>query len=117
MEESKTAEEYYQLLYISAAEHEFSEKELEELLKAARENNERLEISGMLLFHKGSFIQALEGKKDDVERLYQNISIDANKARPCEQLHNHRFQTRPREENSNSLHTNVPKCPGQAWQI
>lgn len=66
----------HQLVYISAAEKEFSEEELQELLVKARENNEALDISGMLLFHKGSFIQALEGSKANVEKLYEKIGKD-----------------------------------------
>lgn len=66
----------HQLVYISAAEKEFSELELQELLTKARENNNALEISGMLLFHKGSFIQALEGPKANVEKLYEKIGKD-----------------------------------------
>ena len=66
----------HQLVYISAAEHEFSEKELKQLLAKARENNESLGITGMLLFHEGSFIQALEGNKKSVEKLYEKIGQD-----------------------------------------
>ncbi len=66
----------HQLVYISAAEHDFPEKELQELLAKARENNSKLDISGMLLFHEGSFIQALEGEKAAVESLYNKIGQD-----------------------------------------
>lgn len=66
----------HQLVYISAAEKEFSEQELQELLIKARKNNNSLNISGMLLFHKGSFIQALEGSKENVEQLYEKIAED-----------------------------------------
>ncbi len=66
----------HQLVYISAAKHEFSEEELQDLLVKARDNNQKLGISGMLLFHQGSFIQALEGPKKDVESLYEKIGED-----------------------------------------
>ena len=66
----------HQLVYISAAEHDFTEEELQELLAKARENNNKLDVSGMLLFHEGSFIQALEGEKSVVERLYEKIGQD-----------------------------------------
>ena len=66
----------HQLVYISAAEQEFSEKELQELLEKARINNESLDVTGMLLFHEGSFIQALEGDEDKVEDLYKKIGQD-----------------------------------------
>ena len=66
----------YQLVYISAAKQDFSESELEELLALARTNNKSLNVSGMLLFHEGSFIQALEGEKATVEKLYEKIGQD-----------------------------------------
>ncbi|MFK7816430.1 MAG: BLUF domain-containing protein [Gammaproteobacteria bacterium] len=66
----------FQLVYISAANKEFSEQELQELLEKARVNNESLNVSGMLLFHQGSFIQALEGPLSAVESLYNKISED-----------------------------------------
>ncbi len=67
----------FQLLYISAANQEFTESELEELLAIARANNSRLNITGMLLFHEGSFIQALEGEQSAVEALYNKINEDS----------------------------------------
>lgn len=66
----------HQLVYISAAEKKFSEQELQDLLIKARNNNESLGVSGMLLFHEGSFIQALEGPKEQVEMLYEKIGND-----------------------------------------
>lgn len=70
------AEPAYQLIYISAANQEFTEEELESLLRAARENNQAMDITGMLLFHEGSFIQALEGDQASVEKLYKKIGKD-----------------------------------------
>lgn len=66
----------YQLVYISAAQKEFTEDELETLLATARKNNQQLDVTGMLLFHQGSFIQALEGPQDNVEMLYKKIGED-----------------------------------------
>ncbi|MDW3095703.1 MAG: BLUF domain-containing protein [Gammaproteobacteria bacterium] len=66
----------HQLIYISAANRDFSEEELEEILSTARENNASLGITGMLLFHEGSFIQALEGPQEKVQALYEKISQD-----------------------------------------
>lgn len=68
--------EIHQLVYISAANCNFSEAELQELLAKARKNNQNLDITGMLLFHAGSFIQALEGPKDKVQALYDKIAQD-----------------------------------------
>lgn len=70
------ADKIFQLVYISAANKEFSEQELQELLEKARVNNESIGVSGMLLFHQGSFIQALEGPQSTVENLYNKIGED-----------------------------------------
>ncbi|MFK7793918.1 MAG: BLUF domain-containing protein [Gammaproteobacteria bacterium] len=69
-------QQVHQLIYISAANREFSEEELQNLLTSARINNTSLGITGMLLFHEGSFIQALEGPKDKVQALYEKIAED-----------------------------------------
>lgn len=66
----------FQLLYISAAVHEFTEEELTELLEKARDNNKSMGVSGMLLYHEGSFIQALEGDEQAVNALYNKIAED-----------------------------------------
>jgi Sensors of blue-light using FAD len=64
------------LVYVSSAKREFSEDELTALLKQSRENNARLDITGMLLYKDGNFIQVMEGPVDTVERLYQKIHDD-----------------------------------------
>jgi hypothetical protein len=76
VENEHEPEPLFQLLYISAGTQEFSEEELEQLLATARKNNESLNVTGMLLYHEGSFIQALEGEQSVVEALYQKIGKD-----------------------------------------
>ncbi len=75
-EQEPEPEPVFQLLYISAGTQDFSEEELEQLLDVARRNNELLNVTGMLLYHEGSFIQALEGEQSVVEGLYQKIGTD-----------------------------------------
>lgn len=65
-----------QLIYASAATVEFSTADLQQLLKLARENNESLGVSGMLVFHEGSFLQILEGEEEVVVALYNKIEED-----------------------------------------
>lgn len=76
VETEDVPEPAYQLLYISASNHDFTEEELSDLLAKARVNNEKLNVSGMLLYHEGSFIQALEGPQEHVEMLYKKIGKD-----------------------------------------
>jgi hypothetical protein len=66
----------YQVIYASAAAVPFSESDLSTLLLRARANNERLGVTGLLLFHEGSFLQVLEGEEAALEALFSIISAD-----------------------------------------
>ncbi|MEM9615043.1 MAG: BLUF domain-containing protein [Actinomycetota bacterium] len=70
----------FQLGYASAATVEFSADDLLELLAKARINNSKLGVTGMLLYHEGSFIQVLEGEQSAVEKLYNHIAKDTRHA-------------------------------------
>ena len=65
-----------QLGYASAATVEFSDDDLRELLAKSRSNNMAAGITGMLLYHEGSFLQVLEGPSEAVEHLYARIRRD-----------------------------------------
>jgi len=64
------------LLYLSSATTQFSDSDLVNLLAEARKNNTQLDISGMLLYHDGNFLQVLEGPDDQVRHLFEKISGD-----------------------------------------
>ncbi len=64
------------LTYISFATHLMSDDELKEILSVARETNEHLGITGILLYRDGFFIQALEGEEVVVNKLYEKIRQD-----------------------------------------
>jgi len=65
-----------QLVYISSATRPFEDRELDQLLVAARANNARSGITGVLLYDDQSFLQILEGTRDDVERTLARITRD-----------------------------------------
>lgn len=65
-----------QLIYASAATHRFAEAELQTLLIQARERNAVTGITGILLYHKRSFLQVLEGEADPVLETYDRILAD-----------------------------------------
>jgi len=65
-----------QLIYASAAKNLFSPGELGELLRLARIKNQRLGVTGILLYHEGSFLQVLEGPLSAVEPLLETINHD-----------------------------------------
>ena len=65
-----------QLIYVSAALKLFAPAELRELLRLARIKNQRLDVTGMLLYHQGSFLQVLEGPAAAVNPLLETIEED-----------------------------------------
>jgi hypothetical protein len=66
----------FSLVYVSRSNQNFKEDQLLELLRTFRENNLRLQITGLLLYKDGNFMQLLEGAKDVVNGLYEKISRD-----------------------------------------
>lgn len=83
----------FQLGYASAATDTFDAEELFELLTKARQNNAKLGVTGMLLYHEGSFLQVLEGDQETVEALYTKIGRDPRHKSP---LLLFRHEQRPR---------------------
>lgn len=71
----------FHLVYTSYAVNPFSEAELVGLLKQSRAFNKEHGITGMLLYIQGKFMQVLEGKKDAVIELYENIRKDSRHRR------------------------------------
>ena len=65
-----------ELLYSSDASGDMTADALVELLETSRRNNARTGITGMLLFHKNTFPQLLEGEEAQVMALYQTILGD-----------------------------------------
>jgi hypothetical protein len=68
----------YHLIYESRATQPFSDLDLLSLLRHSRGHNAQRGLTGMLLYSpEGRFLQVLEGKKAEVEALYQHINKDA----------------------------------------
>lgn len=76
MDASNLTIDLIQCIYASASSRDFETAELADLLQAARENNAKLGLTGMLLYAEGSFFQVLEGQPDVVETLYAKIERD-----------------------------------------
>ena len=64
------------LIYTSSASHLMSDFDLTNLLEHCRIRNAQDNITGMLLYKEGSFMQALEGHKDTVFQTYERIQKD-----------------------------------------
>jgi len=66
----------YSLAYESQASVPFTEPDLLELLDQSRTKNADRGVTGILLYRQGTFLQVLEGPRDQVEGLYATISVD-----------------------------------------
>ncbi|HSK38858.1 MAG TPA: BLUF domain-containing protein [Arenibaculum sp.] len=64
------------LVYGSTAVAPLTEDELLELLRRSRRDNQAADITGLLLYMGGSFMQALEGDRQAVQDLYERIRRD-----------------------------------------
>jgi hypothetical protein len=68
--------EVYHLLYVSEAPDSLNYSDLLDILKVARDFNEKNQISGVLIYRDGFFIQLLEGDKNKIDQLMKNIKKD-----------------------------------------
>lgn len=64
------------LVYVSTASHHLSDGEIEHLLDRARARNAQEQVTGVLLYSHGNFMQYLEGPHAGVARVYEHIVGD-----------------------------------------
>ena len=68
-------EDFIQLLYLSNAKPELKQEELDSILRVSRANNPSQDITGLLVFANGVFIQVLEGpEKQSINYLRQYVT-------------------------------------------
>jgi Sensors of blue-light using FAD len=66
----------HQIVYTSTAVEDFSPADIERFLLDARRRNRALGVSGMLVFHDRTFLQALEGEQRAVNEIFARITSD-----------------------------------------
>src|ERR1700744_3505221 len=66
----------YYIIYLSAGTTWFNEDQLKEILTVSNVNNTRDNITGLLLYGDGTFMQLLEGDENNVKAAFQKISLD-----------------------------------------
>jgi hypothetical protein len=64
------------LIYVSSAVRPLSQLELLDILEVSRTKNEEAEITGLLLYKDGNFMQFLEGPRENVCSLMEKIKKD-----------------------------------------
>jgi len=88
------------LAYVSSAVRRMSDAELEALLRGARRFNAGADVSGVLLYHDGSFFQYLEGPPAAVAAAYDRVHVSP--------LHRGIFEL---------LHADVAQRHFQGWHM
>ncbi len=66
----------YRVIYSSVASEIMPKSKLYRILMEARSSNQRNEITGVLIFAEGRFLQVIEGKAKAVESIMTGISLD-----------------------------------------
>jgi hypothetical protein len=69
-----------QLMYASAARVPFTAEELATLLSQARAHNHQHDLTGLLVYHGGAFLQVIEGPARTVTEVYERIGADPRHA-------------------------------------
>ncbi|OKS84869.1 BLUF domain-containing protein [Mucilaginibacter polytrichastri] len=64
------------LIYMSSATELMNNEQLFELLTVSRKNNTDRNLTGMLLYGEGAFVQVLEGEADILDATYETIKAD-----------------------------------------
>lgn len=66
----------YRIIYLSTATQYLEKKEIDSILKKSYAYNLEHNITGILLYIDGDFIQVLEGAKSDITNLFEKIKKD-----------------------------------------
>ena len=65
-----------QLIYVSSATEELSDEVLNQILESSVKHNSPQNVTGMLLYCGGNFMQVLEGEETEINETYKRICID-----------------------------------------
>jgi hypothetical protein len=65
-----------QIVYTSKATCDLGEDQIVKIHSTALSNNAQRDITGMLLYSKGTFLQVIEGKGEAINHLMERIKLD-----------------------------------------
>jgi hypothetical protein len=65
------------LIYVSSAKKEQNDAELDAILESAVRRNREHDVTGMLLYAGGNFLQVLEGEKANVDKVFAQLEKDS----------------------------------------
>lgn len=66
-----------QLIYVSTATHELNTDELNKILDSSVQHNEQNDVTGLLLYVEGSFMQVVEGPEKSIDELTGRLEHDS----------------------------------------
>ncbi len=64
------------LIYVSKAAVRIDEEEMLSIFESSRRNNKLVDVTGMLIYRSGNFMQMLEGPRKSVMQVYARIQDD-----------------------------------------
>jgi bifunctional N-acetylglucosamine-1-phosphate-uridyltransferase/glucosamine-1-phosphate-acetyltransferase GlmU-like protein len=64
------------IIYISTSVRLFDDSDLKDMLLQSRANNSEAGITGVLLYHRGTFFQVLEGEEEQINAMFEKIKAD-----------------------------------------
>ena len=64
------------IVYVSTSIRLLSDEELIDILTVARQKNAEHNITGVLLYSEGTFLQVIEGDNENVDAIFANIKND-----------------------------------------
>lgn len=64
------------LIYVSSALKKQSDAELEAILESSVRNNKKNNVTGMLLYADGNFLQILEGEEVAIDEIFKRVEKD-----------------------------------------
>jgi hypothetical protein len=73
---SNASHDLLSIVYSSSAAHPYDAEDLGALLALSRDNNARHQLTGMLLYRNGRFLQVLEGPEDVLRQRMSIIAAD-----------------------------------------
>ncbi|PPD35064.1 MAG: hypothetical protein CTY19_02890 [Methylomonas sp.] len=73
----ETEQSLIYLMFASSAVKKLDHQELSELSQQAERKNQKLGITGQLIYDDGNFLSVLEGQAESVQQLFQAISHDS----------------------------------------
>ncbi len=69
--------ELFHLVYVSRTTEAFLEQDIEKIENVSQRNNQQFNITGILVFGNGRFMQFLEGSEINVVRIFSKIKKDS----------------------------------------